>query len=269
MFTLLKFFTTVGTLFLLLISTAYAGVLTAYYGPEGLEQLRHGHQVNNALKKTIARLARHNKRKLGYTTAKEYLFGKIYLEKDGKSYILRDVYCKRVLRSDEGWNIGPMKIPPNGEVNCEHSWPQSRFNPDMSKSEQRSDLHHLFPTDSKANGIRGNYPFGEVSGKFAHERCHASRIGDALDPAPDYNSRVHYYEPPREHLGNVARALFYFSIMYHLPIDNTEEYYLRRWNKEDPVDANERKRNEMIMEIQGNRNPFIDFPNLVDRISDF
>jgi endonuclease I len=260
---------TVGIFLVLLISNGYANVLSAYYGPDGLSELQNGRQSGDALKKTIARLASHNKKVLGYTTAKKYLFGKVYLEKSGNSYILKDVYCRRVLRSDQGWNIGPMKIPPNGEVNCEHTWPQSRFNTSQSKSAQKSDLHHLFPTDSKANGVRGNYPFGEVSGKIAHAKCKSSYIGSALEPAPDYNQRLRYFEPPQEQRGNTARALFYFSVMYKLPIGETEEAYLRRWNKEDPVDAEEIRRNGVIMEIQGNRNPFIDFPELVDRVADF
>jgi len=38
---------------------------------------------------------------------------------------------------------------------------------------------------------------------------------------------------------------------------------------EDPVDADEILRNDLIEESQGNRNPFIDFPRLVKNIKDF
>jgi endonuclease I len=162
-----------------------------------------------------------------------------------------------------------MMIPPNGLINCEHTWPQSRFNPSLSKGMQKSDLHHLFPTDSKANGIRGNYPFAEVKGKIAYSSCDASLIGKPRDPAPDMTQRARFFQPPRSHRGNVARALFYFSVLYHLPISEPEESYLRRWNREDPVDADEARINSMIMDIQGNRNPFVDFPTLSEHISDF
>ena len=38
------------------------------------------------------------------------------------------------------------------------------------------------------------------------------------------------------------------------------------WNKQDPPDANEIRRNNLIEEYQGNRNPFIDNPSLADKI---
>jgi endonuclease I len=41
------------------------------------------------------------------------------------------------------------------------------------------------------------------------------------------------------------------------------------WHESDPVDQEELERNQMVFEIQGNRNPFIDQPNLVSQISDF
>lgn len=265
---MLRFLVTAG--FSLLLSlTAYSSTVSDYYGTSGVAELKSGNSHDDSLKRSVERFATKNRKTLSYTTAKKYLFGKIYLEKKGNSYILKDVYCKRTLRSDQGWKIGPMMIPPNGEVNCEHSWPQSRFNTSMSKSKQKSDLHHLFPTDSKANGVRGNYPFAEVEGKPAHKLCDASFIGTPLEPSPELNQRNRFFEPPQDHRGNLARALFYFSVVYHLPISATEERYLRRWHNEDPVDELERKRHDMIMSIQGNRNPFIDFPALTKRISDF
>jgi hypothetical protein len=44
--------------------------------------------------------------------------------------------------------------------NREHSWPQSWFN---SNSPMQSDLFHVYPTDGKVNGLRSNYPYGEVT----------------------------------------------------------------------------------------------------------
>ena len=77
------------------------------------------------------------------------------------------------------------------------------------------------------------------------------------------------FEPPDSHKGNVARAMFYFSMRYNMRIDPVQEKFLKKWNKLDPIDAAERLRNRRIKDIQGNSNPFIDDPFLADRISDF
>ena len=39
---------------------------------------------------------------------------------------------------------------------------------------------------------------------------------------------------------------------------------LLKWSKEDPVSKWEMQRNERIYEYQGNRNPFVDYPDLAD-----
>jgi deoxyribonuclease I len=48
-----------------------------------------------------------------------------------------------------------------------------------------------------------------------------------------------------------------------------EEVILKKWNREHPVDAEEADRNDVIAQIQGDRNPFIDHPEMVDQIADF
>ncbi len=48
-----------------------------------------------------------------------------------------------------------------------------------------------------------------------------------------------------------------------------EESFLRKWHEQDPVDDKELARNSAIQEIQNNRNPFIDEPQLVDQINNF
>jgi endonuclease I len=77
------------------------------------------------------------------------------------------------------------------------------------------------------------------------------------------------FEPPTVHKGRVARALFYFSVRYDIPLDPEEEAYLKKWNAEQPVDQEEITRNEEIYKAQGNRNPFIDYPELASLIADF
>jgi deoxyribonuclease-1 len=203
---------------------------------------------------------------VGYSTARRILMGQIHLQNNAGHYSVKDVYCE--IEFDNGHFggadvIGPGKIPKNSVLNTEHTWPQSRFNSAMGKDIQKSDLHHLYPTHSEMNSIRGNHKFGDVTVPDRALPCTTSKYGTANGSSEDV------FEPPTAHKGNVARALFYFSVRYRLAIDPREEAFLRKWHTLDPVDAAEISRNEQIYKVQGNRNPFIDHPELVSEISDY
>lgn len=213
------------------------------------------------LKDLIKRASGRNFRGLGYKTAKKHLFGKVDLQEDTTSTFVFDVYCEKYVRH----RTGPWRIPANNTMNTEHTWPQSKGS---KREPARGDLHHLFPTDSPANSARGNHPFGEVEGERATSSCDTSYRGDIIDPQTGKPTRTTGFQPPKGHRGNVARAMFYVSARYGYRISDLEEYYLRKWHREDPVDSAEIARNDSIEDSQGNRNPFIDFPDLVDRISD-
>jgi len=204
---------------------------------------------------------------IGYNGARVYLMGVYYLIDHGNGqYGVRDVYCDNEKTGNDfksGARPAPNKIPDSNVINVEHTWPQSRFSGKFDKGTQKADLHHLFPTDSKLNSVRGNNSFGEVEKDTKTLDCPASRFGTSS------NGGREIFEPPQNHKGNVARALFYFSLRYDLPISPAEESVLRKWSKEDPIDEDEARRNNEIYKTQGNRNPFIDFPYLEDRISDF
>jgi endonuclease I len=191
--------------------------------------------------------------------------GHFYLSKQNGEYAVKDVYCDRLVSESEfkSHKPGPNRIPDSRVINAEHTWPQSKFSGMFSKEMQRSDLHHLFPTDSEMNSARSSYPFGEVVQDSLELKCRDARMGSVAE------SRGTYFEPPKGHKGNVARALFYFSIRYQMNIDSVQEKYLRAWHLEDAPDDEELRRNEEIYLIQGNRNPFIDHPEVVDLIDDF
>lgn len=190
--------------------------------------------------------------------AKHYLMQEIYLEKDKVGFFIKDVYCHHIVRK----NISSSTMPDGNIINIEHTWPQSKFTKKKSKT-QKSDLHHLFPTDTKINNERANHTFYELSQSSPMTDCPTSKIG--------YNRTLREvsFEPPSEHKGNVARALFYFAIRYKGRINDIEESVLRLWNEIDPVDDAEKKRNELIQLKQGNRNIFIDKPELANQILNF
>ena len=199
---------------------------------------------------------------VGYGTARKVLMGTLHLKGSAGNYSIRDVYCEKDF-SGPSIGVGPGRVPKNTELNTEHTWPQSRFSSGFGKDMQKSDLHHLFPTDSEINGVRGNHKLGDVAIPAKALKCPVSKVGQASG-----SSEV-IFEPPVAHKGNAARALFYFSVRYHIVLDPREEAFLKAWNRLDPVDQAERDRNDAIYKVQGVRNPFVDHPELVDEISDF
>lgn len=198
---------------------------------------------------------------LSYKEARTYLFGQLHLEELNGKKIVRDVYCNHEYGSEAG--VGPKRIPNAKFLNCEHTWPQSKFNRSENINTQKTDLHHLYPVHSPANSTRSNNPFGMVDGRVVSSVCSDSYKGTIK------GSSVLGFQPPPEHRGNVARALFYFSVRFKVKIPEFEEKHLRQWNNEDPIDEFERRRNDAIFTIQKNRNPFIDDETLVSKIKDF
>ncbi|MBI4351790.1 MAG: endonuclease [Elusimicrobia bacterium] len=147
-------------------------------------------------------------------------------------------------------------------VNAEHVWPQSYF---KSALPMVADLHHLMSTLSTPNSRRANLKFARVS-KPVYTTSSGSKLGKEG------------FEPDDSVKGNVARAMFYFVARYgDKNIRQGMDYesfwtenvpMLLDWNRQDPPDANERRRNDLVEGFQGNRNPFIDDPGLADRIGE-
>lgn len=204
---------------------------------------------------------------LGYERARLFLMGYFYLVQVGNSYAIKEAYCNKLYGPEEFKSNGqaprPNYVPDNRVINVEHTWPQSRFTGRYPQEAQKSDLHHLYPTDSQLNGIRGNHPFAEVVKDSINLKCGQSRFGTSD------SVRGPTFEPPDVHKGHVARALFYFALRYDMKIEPGQEANLRAWHKQFPVDAEELLRNDEIYKVQGNRNPFIDHPELIDTIPDF
>lgn len=202
---------------------------------------------------------------IGYKRAREFLFGEFYLVKSGQDYGVKDVYCQRVAQASEfsGDKPGPNKIPDHRTMNAEHTWPQSQFSRGFPGEDQKSDVHHLYPTDSEMNSKRSSFGFGEVVSDAEPLKCSEARLGRPREGGETV------FEPPTKHKGNVARSLFYFATRYKMSIPREEEAALRIWHKEDPVDQEEIARNQRTFDLQKNRNPFVDFPELADRIRDF
>ncbi len=170
--------------------------------------------------------------------------------------------------------LNGIDLPNFNDFNIEHSWPKSLG---AGREPAKGDLHHLFPVNSRVNSFRSSHHFGDTDCE-QHNSCNWSDgNGSALgSPAAHIGAggTDKVFMVRRKFRGDIARAHFYFALRY--PRENTqnsfpdwEETLLRRWHEDDPVDDWERRRNDGIEGYQGNRSPFVDHPEWVERIQNF
>ena len=164
----------------------------------------------------------------------------------------------------------------------EHSVPKSwwKLNNDVEYTPAYTDLWNLYPSDGECNQAKSNYPFGEVA-KASFDNGSA-KVGTPVSGQGGSAAKV--FEPADEYKGDFARTIFYMATVYDdLPWVTSYTYNmfqqntwptlkgwayetLLAWHRADPVSQKEIDRNNAVESQQGNRNPFIDFPNLAEYI---
>ena len=161
-------------------------------------------------------------------------------------------------------------------LNREHVWPKSRAS--FYQINGGADRHHLRPASAYINqSVHKNLPYGNTTNGTAY-KDELGNPGGWLDGT--------YYEPNDNVKGDVARILLYVYVRWQQPnlysdvvSDNLPEFdkddnentgtkviqsldVLLQWCEDDPVDTWEMGRNDAAEKIQGNRNVFIDYPEL-------
>jgi len=111
-----------------------------------------------------------------------------------------------------------------------------------------ADMHNLRPAVGELNGDRSNYRYGMVEGE---NRAY----GQGVDFEVDFKHRV--AEPAPNVRGDIARTYFYMEQVYDVHIGKKQRRLFDVWDKEDPLDEWESKRNCRIAAQQGNGNSFI------------
>lgn len=155
--------------------------------------------------------------------------------------------------------------------NREHSMPKSWFNEERP---MYTDIVHLIPVDGYVNGRRGNNPFGETEGERYQSSGGFSKLGKST--VSGYSGMV--FEPNDEYKGDFARIYFYMVTCYEDKVAGWDSPMLAgnaypaftdwaldmllRWAVDDPVSRKETDRNNAVDLIQGNRNPYVDYPGL-------
>ena len=143
--------------------------------------------------------------------------------------------------------------------NREHVWPKSLGG--NSTKGGGADLHHIRPSDKGVNSSRGNKKYGNSDG--GREKYGTAPAVGVI--GGNYTST--YFEPLDNVKGDVARICLYMYVRWNSDwgCENVEKVFesvdvLLEWCELDPVDTWEMGRNEVIQEMQGNRNVFIDYP---------
>ena len=159
----------------------------------------------------------------------------------------------------------------------EHVWPKSRgFK--SKKQDGYTDLHHLRPADRNINSAHSNYGY-DSGGDFIVDKRDS---GDMITITARVDKTGKSFEPTDPAKGQVARMIFYMAVRYEIGDQEKPEYMpdltlrdsndrvkepwigdlctLLLWNNTFLPTAFEKRRNDRVMEIQGNRNPFIDNP---------
>ncbi|TVZ41901.1 serine protease [Alteromonadaceae bacterium 2753L.S.0a.02] len=153
--------------------------------------------------------------------------------------------------------------------NREHTWPKSHGFP-SSSDWAYTDIHHLRPADASVNSTRSNKDYDNGG----------SSISEASGNYTDSDS----FEPRNSVKGDIARMMFYMAVRYEggdstgtddLTLVNytgTSGANLGKlctlvsWAAQDPVSSEEIARHARIVERQGNRNPFVDYPAWVNAL---
>ena len=156
--------------------------------------------------------------------------------------------------------------------NREHTWPQSKgANKDIPMGH---DMQSVRPTSTAVNSDRGNTPYGESSGYYDPNDVSIN------NPAYKTINRGSYR-------GDAARVILYDYLVYGQVGNYQNDLYnsnaqlldklgpggvfasvgiILKWHMQDPPSLTEMVRNDGAQEYQGNRNPFIDFPEIAIEI---
>ncbi|MDE6340285.1 MAG: endonuclease [Muribaculaceae bacterium] len=161
----------------------------------------------------------------------------------------------------------------------EHSVPKSwwKLNGSVEYTPAYSDMWNLYPSDGAANQAKLNYPLGIAASTTFNNGV--TKVGGAQT---GYGGGSRYvFEPADEYKGDFARAYMYVATVYddvnwvvnymykkesYPTLQPWAREMLLQWCRQDPVDQKEIDRNNVVEQYQGNRNPFVDFPELAEYI---
>ena len=164
----------------------------------------------------------------------------------------------------------------------EHIWPQSKAS--YYQLNGGADLHHLRPSIGGVNGSKSNRAFANLIGTGTSYTSYQVNNQDVIwVGTKDFDNVLEVRDNVK---GDIARILLYVYVRWQqpnlysdvesskLPAPDSDDKSnsgvriiedratLLQWCKQDPVDTWEMERNDLVQDVQGNRNVFIDYPEL-------
>ncbi|MBR5332973.1 MAG: endonuclease [Muribaculaceae bacterium] len=139
------------------------------------------------------------------------------------------------------------------------------------------DMYNMLPCNSEVPTNKNDYMPGVVVNAIYANGVWSMGWGSIE------GYKVNVYSPPQGYEGDFARIIMYMATIYpadrwsgqgvnffadgaYPTLNGYSRQLLLQWHNLDPVSDIERTRNDVISIIQGNRNPFVDYPQLVDYI---
>ena len=195
-----------------------------------------------------------------------------YTDRDTTDNRVLDMYSNNVRYFDPAHPTASVS-----GFDIEHMLPKSWWGGDVNPA--YSDLYHLVPGDYSANRSKSNHAPGIPADSSFNNGSFVTGSGASY-------GLTRVFCPADEYKGDFARAYFYIAACYGdslewigsgepgvaMTNDGWQEFrpWLRdllvEWHRMDPVSEKEKARAVEVNKIQGNRNPFIDYPELVEYI---
>lgn len=264
--------------FYLLVSTALFSVLSMLGTyPAGYYNAMDG-KTKEALK-SAAKVCVQRHQTLNYTDLPTYWqYSDVYPELVDGSKRWWEMYSNEVYLI-RGGETGRSSFSRN-KMQREHAVPKSwwKSGGSVEYTPAYSDMWNLYPSDGPANQAKLAYPLGPTASQTFNNGV--TKVGPARNGYGGGSNNV--FEPADEYKGDFARAFFYMAVVYDdLPWCVNYMYQanspwptlkpwayemLLQWCRQDPVSQKEIDRNDAVEQSQGNRNPFIDFPELAEYI---
>ncbi|WP_150909862.1 endonuclease [Marinobacter halotolerans] len=181
------------------------------------------------------------------TVIKDQFWGNLYAD-GGTSFFCAEPF------SNKGFLLTNGYVYPLAQVRSALACGTSSQCKDNDRYRQiASDLHNIVPVNSRIEMSRRNAQYENLS---------------VTGVEPDecgIRQSAQFFEPPATVKGDIARTVAYMVSTYDLPWAGAHRVFLG-WNESDPPDDRELTRHQMVAEIQGNKNPFVLDPSLVERL---